>query len=128
MLTPAMIPVTAGKKTANTSQNGTTSKPPGGAGTASAVPVPRKNDTSDSTIAAMITYCALMAVRAEISAKPVTRTVVTSASGRIGISGATALTLSANPSVYSATDNAWARYSGMPIAPPISEPSDRLTM
>ncbi len=94
-----MIPVTAGKNTANTAQNGSRSKPPGGAGTAGAVVVPRKNDTSDSTIAAMITYCALIAVRAETRASTVITTVVASASGRAGTPGATTFTLSANPSV-----------------------------
>ena len=128
MLTPAMIPVTAGKNTANTVQNGSGSKSAGSTSAGAGEPDPMKNDTNDSAIAAMMTYCARIAARADSNARIVTTTVVAMASGRTGNSGATAWTLSANPSVYRATDSACARYNGTPIAPPISVPSERLTM
>ncbi len=67
MLTPAMIPVTAGKKTAKTTAKGSPSglvicTSAGGSGVR-----PRKNDSSDRPIAAMTKYCVLIARSAPLS-------------------------------------------------------------
>ena len=76
---PERIPVTAGKNTANTGQNpsGAGTDSGGGAANPSGAP-PRKNDTSDRHIAAMITYCVLSAMSAETDATTAITASVTS--------------------------------------------------
>ena len=130
IFTPAMMPVTAGKKTAKTAQNPTNSTvsklaASDGSGTTS---WPKNRAIKEAAIAAIMKYCALMATSAEVSASAVTKTVVINATGTSGTVGYTRRILSAKPMVYSATDSAWAKYSGMPTAPPVSMPSERLIM
>ena len=67
-----------------------------------------------------------MAALAETSARTATAIVVTIPTIFIFSMGNVLTTLSANPTVYNATDNACARYNGIPIAPPDSIPSERL--
>lgn len=75
-MTPATIPVTAGKKTAKTCQKPTLSN--GGDPASSAAP-PRKNETRERPIAAMMKYCARIAIRAEAMATAATPMVVRTA-------------------------------------------------
>ncbi len=106
-----MIPVTAGKNTANTGQNPSDEGP----GTlnpctsASGMGAPKRSETSDSPMAAMMKYWARIATRADVSASTVTRTVVTIPTTFSFRTGNTLTTLSANPTVYSATESACAR-------------------
>ena len=77
ILTPAIIPVTAGKNTANTVQKGKAVS--GGEesiwGSTPGREPPKTNDSSEIAIAAIIKYCALIARLAEVSAKIPTKTV-----------------------------------------------------
>ena len=78
MLTPAIIPVTAGKKTAKTTQN------PGDSGAGSvelitsvvSMALPNIKETIEITIPTIITYCAFMAALAEPKAMAATIIVV----------------------------------------------------
>ena len=80
-----MMPVTAGKKTANTAQNPTRtdgSMPAARAsstteGSGGPTDAPTASEISESAIAPMITYCARIAARADMSASPATSTVTT---------------------------------------------------
>ena len=130
MLTPAMIPVTAGKNTANTTQKFSRGTSARGTVTISGGPteLPRKNEMSDTPIAPMMKYWARMAARADFRASAATSTVVRSPTSRSSTCGNTFFTDSAKPIVYRATDRACAKNSGMPTAPPVSIPSERLIM
>ncbi len=101
MLTPAMMPVTAGKKTANTGQKpgepGSAARKSVGAGSSSGPP--NRSETSDSPIAAMITYWARIAARAERSASAATAAVVRSPTSFSFRTGKVLTRLSANPTV-----------------------------
>ncbi len=96
-----MIPVTAGKNTANTRQNPSDVGP----GTlnpctsASGSGEPKTSETSDSPMAAMMKYWARIATCADFSARTVTRTVVTIPTIFSSRAGNTLTTLSANPTV-----------------------------
>ena len=58
MFTPAMMPVTAGKNTANTTQKSSRATLPSGTVTVSGGPteLPKKNDNSDTPMAPMMKY------------------------------------------------------------------------
>ena len=101
MLTPAMIPVTAGKKTANTTQNPSerAADAPNISISVASSGFPKTRETSETTMAVMITYWALIATAADFSARSATRTVTTSATVCWSSAGNVRFTLSANPTV-----------------------------
>ena len=101
MLTPAIIPVTAGKNRAKTDQKG--------AGSVRADPhisisedsrgLPKKKETSEKTIAAMMKYWVRTAKLADLTATTVTRMVVPRAIAVALRVGKAVTTLSAKPMV-----------------------------
>ena len=101
MFTPAMIPVTAGKNTANTVQNDSDR-----AADALNISIsvassgfPKTREISEMAMAVMITYWARTATCADFSASSATRIVTTMATACWSMAGNVRFTLSANPTV-----------------------------
>ena len=93
-----MIPVTAGKNTANTTQKLAEGRAAAAVGPG-ATGCPNRNDSNDSAMAPMITYWARMAARTDSSATAVTSTVVTRPTAVWFRLGKTRARLSAKPMV-----------------------------
>ncbi len=119
ILIPAIIPVTAGKNTAKTTQNPSEwrSAAPHISMLVSSMGLPNIKDNNDSAIPIMIKYWALMATWAETIARMAIPAVVIKPTILKSRDGKTLVILSAKPTVYSATESAWARKRGIPIAP-----------
>ena len=101
MFTPAMMPVTAGKKTAKTVQKGTgvwLASNAISAGVAS-TGFPKRRERRERVMAPMTKYWARMATRAEVRARAATKTVVTTPTTFTFREGNTPTMLSANPTV-----------------------------
>jgi len=100
MLTPASIPVTAGKKTASTTQ-----KPASGLlggwswSSVASTGLPKKKERREMAMAAMMKYWARMTRRALTMARTATTTVVMAASTVWSTAGNTRTTDSAKPMV-----------------------------
>jgi|TARA_R110001599_G_scaffold353209_1_gene590734 hypothetical protein len=74
----------------------------------------------------MIKNWDLMVAVVENKAKPPRNKVVIMPTHFISKVGKIATTDSEKPITYKETENAWARYRGIPTAPPISAPNDLL--
>ena len=111
MLTPTSIPVTAGKKTANTTQNGTefSGEAPHNSISVDSMGLPKIREIREIPIAIRIKYCTLLAALADTRATPATKRIADTAISFSFNTGNTSTILSAKPTVYIETDRAWAR-------------------
>ena len=125
-----MMPVTAGKNTANTTQN------VGGAvGTTARVgdtwgpnQDPIASATRETPIRTISGTWILSAMSAPRNASTPTAATITNAAACTGTPGQTIRIDSASPKAYSVTENACDRNRGKPIAPPTSRPRLREMM
>ncbi len=101
MFTPAIMPVTAGKKTANTVQkfSDCAAGTPHNSIYESSIGLPKKKDTSENAIIAKITNCALIAAFVENMERRLSRIVVTTPTTFIFKEGNIATILSENPMI-----------------------------
>src|SRR5680860_278847 len=99
---PDIIPVTAGKNTAKTTQKSSElrSAAPHISMVVSSMGPPKNRDSKDSTIPNMMKYWARIATLADMVAKVATPTVVTRPTVIKSREGNTLVTLSAKPTVY----------------------------
>lgn len=100
MLTPAMMPVTAGKKIANTVQKPVVGSAPAQISTSVfSMGLPKISEIRETAMAAMMKYWARIAARADTMARTATATVVIKAVTFRSSVGKTPVRLSAKPMV-----------------------------
>lgn len=135
MFAPAIIPVAAGKNRANMVKGLSPSLRSElrfccRSAASKLEAAPRKKETRAATRTARIPYCTLMVQPAPMCTQVKTSRFVTLATHRVRSARdeKVAAQASVKPTIYMATETAWARKNTAPIEPPYSAPRVRLIM